>query len=365
MGITFSLAFSDTSLVLLTTIIVISLYTKYFSGYTPLVHPLLLQKQSDVSQTRKEGESAVYRNWATGHETPVSLKQTAPSRCWADGELIKEDSKCLVVDESLWERQDRSGCREVKYSLWCLAVRKEGEQHVLQYLTDLLTGTSSLGFVPPYQVTNSDLLEQANDILYNLSLLAPHLISPPTSTSSTSTTAAPTYILSLLPPSLPLLQLHLARSLTTRLRLIALSVPFFLVSALESEDHPKPKVIFTGEEYVAGVLEQLVEKDDANNHNQGNADCRALVVVVPNSGEDYKDRSDLVKRAGKMGVKVVNFEQLQRGCFKPDVWERPGKPSSLPVWLTRFALSDEVFSWIRHCNMWNSSERSPFSGLFA
>lgn len=108
-------------------------------------------------------------------------------------------------------------------------------------------------------------------------------------------------------------------------------MPFFLVSALESEDHPKPKVIFTGEEYVAGVLEQLVEKDDANNHNQGNADCRALVVVVPNSGEDYKDRSDLVKRAGKMGVKVVNFEQLQRGCFKPDVWERPGKPSSLPV----------------------------------
>jgi hypothetical protein len=73
MGITFSLAFSDTSLVLLTTIIVISLYTKYFSGYTPLVHPLLLQKQSDVSQTRKEGESAVYRNWATGHGTPVSL----------------------------------------------------------------------------------------------------------------------------------------------------------------------------------------------------------------------------------------------------------------------------------------------------
>lgn len=75
MGITFSLAFSDTSLVLLTTIIVISLYTKYFSGYTPLVHPLLLQKQSDVSQTRKEGESAVYRNWETGHGTPVSLKE--------------------------------------------------------------------------------------------------------------------------------------------------------------------------------------------------------------------------------------------------------------------------------------------------
>jgi hypothetical protein len=168
-------------------------------------------------------------------------------------------------------------------------------------------------------------------MLYNLSLLAPHLLSPPTATPSTSTSAAPTYILSLLPPSLPLLQLHLARSLTTRLRLITLSVPFFLVSALESEDHPKPKVIFTGEEYVAGVLEQLVEKDELSNNNYDNADCRALVVVVPNPGEDYKGRSDLVQRAAKMGVKVVNFEQLLRGCFKPDVWERPGKPSSVPV----------------------------------
>lgn len=202
---------------------------------------------------------------------------------------------------------------------------------MLHHLPDFLTRTSSLGFVPPYQVTNSDLLEQANDMLYNLSLLAPHLIPPPTSTSSTSTSAVPTYILSLLPPSLPLLQLHLARSLTTRLRLITLSVPFFLVSALESEDHPKPKVIFTGEEYVAGVLEQLVEKDELSNNNYDNADCRALVVVVPNPGEDHKDRSDLVKRAAKMGVKVVNFEQLQRGCFKPDVWERPGKPCFLPV----------------------------------
>jgi hypothetical protein len=113
--------------------------------------------------------------------------------------------------------------------------------------------------------------------------------------------------------------------------LITLSVPFFLVSALESEDHPKPKVIFTGEEYVAGVLEQLVEKDELSNNNYDNADCRALVVVVPNPGEDYKGRSDLVQRAAKMGVKVVNFEQLLRGCFKPDVWERPGKPSSVPV----------------------------------
>ena len=72
MAFALSLSFTDTSLVLLTVIIGLSLYSKYFSGYTPLVHPLLLRKQSDVSQTRKEGESAVYRSWATGHGTPVS-----------------------------------------------------------------------------------------------------------------------------------------------------------------------------------------------------------------------------------------------------------------------------------------------------
>ena len=72
MTLAVSLSFTDTSLVLLTIIIGLSLYSKYFSGYTPLVHPLLLQKQSDVSQTRKQGESAIYRNWATGHGTPVS-----------------------------------------------------------------------------------------------------------------------------------------------------------------------------------------------------------------------------------------------------------------------------------------------------
>ena len=32
----------------------------------PLVHPILLGRQSDVGRSRKPGESAVYRNYNTG-----------------------------------------------------------------------------------------------------------------------------------------------------------------------------------------------------------------------------------------------------------------------------------------------------------
>jgi long-chain acyl-CoA synthetase len=32
----------------------------------PLVHPILLGRQSDVTKVRNQGESAVYRNYATG-----------------------------------------------------------------------------------------------------------------------------------------------------------------------------------------------------------------------------------------------------------------------------------------------------------
>jgi hypothetical protein len=55
------------------------LYTR-FSGITPLVHPLLLGKQSDVGQVRRKGETAVYRNWATGQGSPVGFLYCGLSR---------------------------------------------------------------------------------------------------------------------------------------------------------------------------------------------------------------------------------------------------------------------------------------------
>lgn len=66
---------SDTSILLLIGIIATAVYLRYFSSPTPLVHPLLLSKQSDVSTTRKSNESAIYRNWAVGHGSPVSTRR--------------------------------------------------------------------------------------------------------------------------------------------------------------------------------------------------------------------------------------------------------------------------------------------------
>lgn len=39
----------------------------------PLVHPILLGRQSDVGRARKPGESAVYRNYGTGLLGRVSV----------------------------------------------------------------------------------------------------------------------------------------------------------------------------------------------------------------------------------------------------------------------------------------------------
>lgn len=66
---------TDFSLGLLLVTIVLGVYLKYFSRPLPLVHPLLLGKQSDVAQTRNSGESGIYRSWATGQGSPVSTKQ--------------------------------------------------------------------------------------------------------------------------------------------------------------------------------------------------------------------------------------------------------------------------------------------------
>ncbi|KZO95209.1 acetyl-CoA synthetase-like protein [Calocera viscosa TUFC12733] len=65
----------------------------------PLAHPLLFGRQSDVSKSRKQGESAVYRNYGLGHGSPlvarpkadvktildlVSESQTASRKLWKD-----------------------------------------------------------------------------------------------------------------------------------------------------------------------------------------------------------------------------------------------------------------------------------------
>jgi len=63
----------NTTVVLLSSLVVLLVYLRFFSRPEPLVHPLLLGKQSEVSNVRNEGETGIYRSWATGQGTPVSF----------------------------------------------------------------------------------------------------------------------------------------------------------------------------------------------------------------------------------------------------------------------------------------------------
>ena len=66
-----SLDIDNTTLTLLGVLAALLVYHRFFSTPTPLVHPLLLGKQSDVSAVRKRNETGVYRSFATGQGSPV------------------------------------------------------------------------------------------------------------------------------------------------------------------------------------------------------------------------------------------------------------------------------------------------------
>ncbi|CDU25963.1 uncharacterized protein SPSC_06134, partial [Sporisorium scitamineum] len=58
-----SLVIDDTSLILVLVLVAalaVSIYVSH--SYQPLIHPLILTRQADVSQTRQPGQSAIYRN---------------------------------------------------------------------------------------------------------------------------------------------------------------------------------------------------------------------------------------------------------------------------------------------------------------
>ena len=59
------------SVVLLSILAALLVYLRFFSRPEPLVHPLLLGKQSEISKVRQDGETGIYRSWATGQDTPV------------------------------------------------------------------------------------------------------------------------------------------------------------------------------------------------------------------------------------------------------------------------------------------------------
>jgi hypothetical protein len=70
-------AIDNTTLALLGVLAALLLYIRFFALPSPLVHPLLLGKQSDVSAVRRKGETGIYRSFATGQGSPVSLRSPA------------------------------------------------------------------------------------------------------------------------------------------------------------------------------------------------------------------------------------------------------------------------------------------------
>lgn len=76
-----SLDIDNTTLTLLAVLASLLIYHRFFSTPYPLVHPLLLGKQSDVSHVRKKNETGVYRSFATSQGSPVSTLPFTMNDC--------------------------------------------------------------------------------------------------------------------------------------------------------------------------------------------------------------------------------------------------------------------------------------------
>ncbi|KAJ7752042.1 hypothetical protein B0H16DRAFT_1547206 [Mycena metata] len=101
----------------------------------PLVHPILLGRQSDVARVRNPGESAVYRNYGTGLMGRFPLRPAKDVHILAD--MLKPDD----ASRTLWstrisnpQLQDRVAA--VGTGLLRLAGLEAGESNVLLLLND-------------------------------------------------------------------------------------------------------------------------------------------------------------------------------------------------------------------------------------
>ncbi len=74
-----SFEIDNTTVALLVILASLLLYSRFFSSVSPLVHPLLLGKQSEVSAVRRKGETGIYRSFATGQGSPVRIEATPHS----------------------------------------------------------------------------------------------------------------------------------------------------------------------------------------------------------------------------------------------------------------------------------------------
>jgi long-chain acyl-CoA synthetase len=116
-------------------------------------------------------------------------------------------------------------------------------------------------------------------------------------------TSSPTPILTLLPSSpstsFPLLLLQLAAPPSTPL--IVLPTPRLLTKALQSKDHPQPKLVVAHSSLAADLIEQVWE------------DCGSEVGVLI-VGDPGKEQDQVVRDAEKKGMLVKYWEEVWGGA---------------------------------------------------
>ncbi|TYJ57458.1 hypothetical protein B9479_001775 [Cryptococcus floricola] len=231
----------------------LAIYHRFLSSPNPLVHPLLLGKQSEVSSIRKSGETGVYRAWATGQGTPLTVRPANTVKTVQD--LVNfppEDPKDLV---------------------------KRPEQRCI---LDIKAG--SFGRL---------LTDEAFAEIVRLVPLGIELLFPRASAASVSS------IITLIPPSpvtsLPLLLLSLS-AVPVR-PLVILPSPRLLTSALTATSHPAAGVVVVFADLLGEVLEQVWEDT---------GDKVGILVI----GDAGKLRASLVEEARSKGLNVHWWEEV-------------------------------------------------------
>ncbi|KAF7321822.1 Acetyl-CoA synthetase [Mycena kentingensis (nom. inval.)] len=104
----------------------------------PLVHPILLGRQSDVARVRNPGESAVYRNYSTGLMGRFPLRPAKDVHILAD--MLRPDSDAARI---LWSTKIANPALQDRVAafgtgLLRLAGLEPGESNVLVLLNDCL-----------------------------------------------------------------------------------------------------------------------------------------------------------------------------------------------------------------------------------
>ncbi|EIW73123.1 hypothetical protein M231_06039 [Tremella mesenterica] len=201
----FDLVIDNLTVFFLTVFAALLIWHRFFYQPQPLVHPLLLGKQSEVSSVRREGETGVYRSWATGQGTPLTVRPAS----------------------------------------------------TLKTVQDVVQAPKGVPSVVPRCILDTSLTDEALQEILRLLPIGLQTLYPTLSTSPT----APTPILTLLPPSpttsLPLLLLYLSSPPCSPL--VVLPSPTLLTTALTATCHPRPGLVVVHASIADDVLEQVLE----------------------------------------------------------------------------------------------------------